>query len=308
MKGLKKIALATAVAAAPFAAHAELQAMDDTAMGAITGQSGVTIELETKVSVGQFKYTDEGSFAVNDIVLGGAGVTAAGTTAGYNDLLDELKIDIDVADDGDAVIHVGTLDGNPIDWGVKVGSMELLPGSTGSDSTTLISNLSGFGNLAALDIRVDTATDHLNLVAAFDVQNMDFDVDFLGVGIRGLKVTGAGADADAMAMYGEHGIDVSAMDAQQQAIFTQFANANLDIYKGDGLGGATPETDVLRIDVNNIFMDVNIADVQIGGDIAGGAGKSIGSVALDNVAVTDTKLAIYGHDISPEVTTPTPTP
>lgn len=308
MKGLKKIALATAVAAAPFAAHAELQAMDDTAMGAVTGQSGVTIELETKVSVGQFKYTDEGSFAVNDIVLGGAGVTTMGAGAGFNDLLDELKIDIDVADDGDAVIHVGTLDGNPIDWGVKVGSMELLPGSTGSDTTTLISNLSGFGNLAALDIRVDTATDHLNLVAAFDVQNMDFDVDFLGVGIRGLKVTGAGADADAMAMYGEHGIDVGGMDPQQQAIFTQFANANLDIYKGDGLGGATPETGVLRIDVNNIFMDVNIADVQIGGDIANGAGKSIGSVALDNVAVTDTKLAIYGHDISPEVTTPTPTP
>ncbi|NWO04767.1 MAG: hypothetical protein HLX50_03445 [Alteromonadaceae bacterium] len=309
MKGLKKIALATAVAAAPFAAHAELQAMDDMAMGAVTGQSGVTIELETKVSVGQFKYTDEGSFAVNDIVLGGAGVTTVGAGAGYNDLLDELKIDIDVADDGDAVIHVGTLDGNPIDWGMTVGSMELLPGSTGSDSTTLISNLSGFGNLAALDIRVDTATDHLNLVAAFDVQNMDFDVDFLGVGIRGLKVTGAGADAEAVAMYTEHNVDFDNMPPEQQQIFAGFANANLDIYKGDGLGGATPETDVLRIDVNNIFMDVNIADVQIGGDIAGGAGKSIGSVALDNVAVTDTKLAIYGHDISPDPTpAPTPTP
>ncbi|MGO1749218.1 MAG: DUF6160 family protein, partial [Marinobacter sp.] len=66
MKGLKKIALATAIAAAPFAANAELQAMNDTAMGDVTGQAGVTIELETKVSIGQFKYTDEGSFAVND--------------------------------------------------------------------------------------------------------------------------------------------------------------------------------------------------------------------------------------------------
>ena len=54
MKGLKKIALATAVAAAPFAAQAELQAMDDSMMGNVTGQAGVTIELETQVSIGQF--------------------------------------------------------------------------------------------------------------------------------------------------------------------------------------------------------------------------------------------------------------
>lgn len=287
MKGLKKIALATAIAAAPFAANAELQAMNDTAMGDVTGQAGVTIELETKVSIGQFKYTDEGSFAVNDIVLGGAGVTAIGAGAGYTDLLDQLKIDIDVLDDGDAKIHVGTLDGNPIDWGMTVGSMELLAGGTGSDSTTLISNLSGFGNLAQLDIRVDTATDHLNLVAAFDVQNMDFDVEFLGVGIRGLKITGAGADADALAFYAANGTDVSTLTPQEQAIFTTFANANLDVYKGSGLGASTA-TDVLRIDVNNVFMDVSVAGIEIGG-------TSIGSVALDNVAVTDTKLAVYGH-------------
>jgi len=287
MKGLKKIALVAAIAAAPLAANAELQAMNDTAMGDVTGQAGVTIELETKVSIGQFKYTDEGSFAVNDIVLGGAGVTAVGAGAGFGDLLDQLKVDIDIADDGDAIIHVGTLDGNPIDWGLEVGSMQLLAGNTGTDSTTLISNLSGFGMLAQLDIRVDTATDHLNLVAAFDVQNMNFDVDFLGVGVRGLKITGAGSDANALDMYTANGYDVGGMTPQQQAVFTTFANANLDIYKGSGLGASTA-TDVLRIDVNNIFMDVSVASIEIGG-------ASIGSVALDNVAVTDTKLAVYGH-------------
>ncbi|WP_309043392.1 DUF6160 family protein [Marinobacter sediminicola] len=287
MKGLKRIALITAMAAAPFAANAELQAMNDTAMGDVTGQAGVTIELETKVSIGQFKYTDEGSFAVNDIVLGGAGVTTIGAGAGFNDLLDQIKVDIDIADDGDAIIHVSTLDSNPIDWGLNIGSMELLAGNTGSDSTTLISNLSGFGMLAQLDIRVDTATDHLNLVAAFSVENMDFDVDFLGVGVRGLKITGAGADADAVAMYTANGYDFGNMPAAQQAVFAGFANANLDVYKGNGLGASTA-TDVLRIDVKNIFMDVSVASIEIGG-------ASIGSVALDNVAVTNTKLAVYGH-------------
>ncbi|MBO6850996.1 MAG: hypothetical protein JJ867_11115 [Marinobacter sp.] len=292
MKGLKKIALATAVAAAPFAAHADLKAMDDSAMGNITGQAGVTIELETKVSIGQFKYTDEGSFAVNDIVLGGAGVTTEGSAAGYGDLLDQLKIDIDVEDDGDAVIHVGTLDGNPIDWGMTVGSMELLAGGTGSDSTTLISNMSGYGNLAQLDIRVDTATDHLNIVAAFDVQDMDFDVEFLGIGVRDMVITGAGGnfdyDGDGSVMSadadGEFGLDPTSKEAQ---VLAGFANVNLDIYKGSGLGASTA-TDVLRIDVNNVYMDMSIGAVEIGG-------TSIGSFAIDNLAITDTKLAVYGH-------------
>ncbi len=298
MKGLKKIALVAAIAAAPFAANAELQAMNDTAMGDVTGQAGVTIELETKVSIGQFKYTDEGSFAVNDIVLGGAGVTADGLAAGYGDLLDQLKIDIDVLDDGDAKIHVGTLDGNPIDWGLNVGSMELLAGGTGSDSTTLISNLSGYGNLAQLDIVVDTATDHLNLVASFDVTDMDFDVEFLGVGIRDLKITGAGYNfdydgdngviSDGSDADGEFGLDpTDPLQAKQLGVLTQFANVNLDIYKGSGLGASTA-TDVLRIDVNNVYMDMTIGAVEIGG-------TSIGSLAIDNLAVTNTKLAIYGH-------------
>ncbi len=100
MKGLKKIALVTAIAAAPFAAHADLKAMDDSTMGNITGQAGVTIELETQVSIGTFSYTDEGSFNVNNIQIGGSGV-AGGT--GTN-LLDDLSIDIDVEADGDAFI------------------------------------------------------------------------------------------------------------------------------------------------------------------------------------------------------------
>jgi|SRR5690554_2073014 len=283
MKGLKKLALVAAIAAVPFAANADLKAMNDTAMSDVTGQAGVTIELETKVAIGQFKYTDDGSFAVNDIVLGGAGVTAIGAGAGFNDLLDQLKIDIDIADDGDAIIHVGTLDGNPIDWGMTVGSMELLAGTNGTDSTTLISNLEAFGMLAALEISVDTATDHLNIAAAFSVENMDFDVDFLGIGIRGMSIKGAGTNFD----YAAYGIDVAALPPQQQAVLMGFANVNLDVYKGAGLGASTA-VDVLRIDVNNVFMDVNIAAVVIGG-------ASIGSLAIDNLAVTNTKLAVYGH-------------
>lgn len=321
MKGLKKIALATAVAAAPFAAQAELKAMNDSAMGNVTGQAGVTIELETKVSIGQFKYTDEGSFAVNDIVLGGAGVTADGAVDADGDgnadntLLDQLKIDIDVAADGDAVIHVGSLETDattgapiPIDWGMTAGSMELIGNDAAGDTTTLISNMSMHGDLAALDLRVDTATDHLNAVVAFDIDDMDFDVDFLGVGIRDMVVTGAGtnfdydgngqtADEELAASGGTaaEGYDWSTDPTQQLAFgkLTNYANVNLDVYKGAGLGASTA-TGVLRVDVNNVYMDVNIGAINIGTD-GSGTPTSIGSIAMDNLAITDTKLAIYGH-------------
>ncbi|HLT14887.1 MAG TPA: DUF6160 family protein [Marinobacter sp.] len=266
MKGLKKIALVTAIAAAPFAAHADLKAMDDSAMGNITGQAGVTIELETQVSIGTFTYTDEGSFNVNNIVIGGSGV-AGGT--GTN-LLDDLKIDIDVEADGDAFIHVGSISGGPIDWGMTAGSMELVA-ADGSESTTLVSNLSGHGNLAQLDIRVDTATDALQLDVAFNVVDMDFDVEFLGVGIRD------------MAIYGGQFFEAG----PSGGIPALFAVADVDVYKGNGLGSSTA-TDVLRIDINDITMDMSIGAIEIGG-------TSIGSVALDNLTISNTKLAVYGH-------------
>ena len=298
MKGLKKLALAAAVAAAPFAAQADLKALDDTSMSNVTGQAGVTIELQTQVSIGQFSYTDEGSFNVNNIELGGAGVTDSGSTAGYNNLLDQLKIDIDVADDGDAIIHVGSLQTDPttgapvpIDWGMTAESMTLTAGATGTDSTTLVSGLQAWGNLAKLDISVDTATDHLNVAAAFDIQDMDFDVPFLAVGIRDMKVTGAGDnfdyDGDGMVASADTDGEFGLTDPLKLGVLEGFANVDLDVYKGNGLGASSP-TDVLRVDVKSVNMDVSVGSVLVGG-------TSIGSIAMDNVAITKTKLAVYGH-------------
>ena len=320
MKGLKKIALVSAIAAAPFAAHADLKAMDDSAMGNITGQAGVTIELETQVSIGQFKYTDTngggtnevggGSFTVNNIDLGGAGlITGAApvfdtTGDGTPDtaataLLDDLSIDIDVANDGDAVISVHTISGLPIDFGFTADSMKL----EGTDSTTLISGMKAWGMLAKLDIRVDTedasaqlggtGDGSLNIDTAFTVNSMEFDAPFLAVGVRGMSITGAGANfdynGDGVVDPTDSDLDSSGTvgDTTDERIHVGFAKVNLDVYKGNGLGASTA-ADVLRVNVNDVVMDVNISEVLIGG-------ANIGTVALDNLHVQNTKLAVYGH-------------
>ncbi|WP_421910863.1 DUF6160 family protein [Marinobacter sp.] len=319
MKGLKKIALATAVAAAPFAAQAELQAMDDSMMGNVTGQAGVTIELETQVSIGQFTYTDEGTFAVTGIELGGAGVSTAGAAdpAGYNSLLDQLKIDIDVADDGDAIIHVGSLalvdtDGDgvgdapaPIDWGFTAETMELQ--GNGGQNTVLVSGLDAWGKLGALDIQVDTdnvldgsgneiaGSGTLNIDAAFTVENMDFDVEFLAVGVRGMSIKSSQSggevfsDAELASIFGVTDPTNPDDPATRKFGLAQagYAIVGLDVYQGDGLGESA-ETGVLRIDVDDVLMDVNIDETLIGG-------TNIGTIGIDNLHISNTKLAVYGH-------------
>ena len=321
MKGLKKLALATAVAAAPFAANADLKALDDSAMGNVTGQAGVTIELETRVSIGEFTYTDKGTFAVSDIEIGGANASGLIPTdpntgepvpipglATQSNLLDDLKIDIDVAADGDAVIHVGSNTGEPIDWGMQVGKMSLrdnVDASSATENTTLISGMKAWGLLGALDIRVDTTdvaagpnTGTLNLDAAFTVEQMDFEVDFLAVGITGLSIKGANAggqtytDAEIDALLKDaNGEDpvlegtLAALASGNNAANKSFAVARLDIYKGDNLDGT--RADVLRVDVDDVLMDVNIQETRIGG-------TNIGTIGIDNLHISDTTLAVYG--------------
>lgn len=361
MKGLKKIVLATAIAAAPFATQAGMKALDDTAMGNVTGQAGVTIELETRVEIGKFTYTDEGSFSVSGIELGGSTV---GTDVAGNELLDELAIDIDVNANGDAVIHVGSLDTqtvpdsdaiagliqqeaaqyfvdnsinpdtatdeqkaaaqaagtqavatqlqtdnsypekeatNPIDWGMTADSMELTS-QDGSKSTTLLSGLKGHGNLSQLDISVRNndstrlgsqleANGVLELDVGFNVVDMEFDVEFLGVGIKGLSIMGADSDVKKGFYMGVLGLDEA--EADDLLSTTSFATASLDVYKGDGLGSSTVE-DVLRIDVSTVAMDLSIDAIEIG-TLADGSAASIGSIAMDNLVISDTKLAVYGH-------------
>lgn len=279
MKGLKKLALVSAIAVAPFAAQAELQAMNDVAMGDVTGQAGVTIEVQTQIEIGQFKYTDEGSFAVNNIKIGGAnGMIPGSGTSGA--LLDGFYIDIDVLADGDALISLHTTEaGKAIDWGVSFTDAQLL--GTGGESLTVLQNFSAVGYLAALDIRVDTgaAASDENLVidVGFNVVNMQMDVPFLAVGIRGMQIMGANSAGGLAYATG------------MPAAYDPFAFARITM--GTATGSARPggpTGDVLAIGIDLFAADVTIGQLLVGG-------VNIGSVKFDNLVVTNTALKVYGH-------------
>lgn len=275
MKGLKKIALATAVAAAPFAAQADLKALDDTTMGNVTGQAGVTIELETEVSIGEFRYTDEGYLAVNDISIGGGSVErdANGAVTGVSGMLDDLVIDIDVEADGDAFIDVHSISGAPIDFAMAVGSASLNATDGSGDSTLLASNIGIEGNLGLLNIRVDTATDNLIMNVGFNVTDMDMDVDFLGVNVRDLTVYGA--------QFYEQ-VETSNQPTDAAGLF-----ASAQITVGKGVSAATGG-DALEISIPTFAADIGVGAVEIGG-------ASIGSFRVDNLLVENTTMKVYGH-------------
>lgn len=280
MKGLKKLALVSAIAAVPFAAQAELKALDDGAMGNVTGQAGVTIELETKVDIGAFTYTDEGTFAVNGVHIGGGAVTtdADGNVTGVDGLLDDLKIDIDVEADGDAFIHVGSVSGGPIDFAVGVESASLIAADQ-SESTLLASNIGITGLLAQLDLRVDTATDTLITDVAFNVTDMDMDIDFLGVGIRNMSITGANT----------FGADYAAAGGTSASPYAGlFAVAQITVGKATGVAGSA-SGEALEIGIPEFVADISVGETLIGG-------TNIGTIALDNLAITQTNMKVYGHD------------
>jgi hypothetical protein len=95
MKGLKKLALVTAIAAVAAGAQAELKALDDSTMSEMTGQKGLTIDLETKWTIGEFAYQDAGLVVLKDLSMGGNPNDAFG-----NSMLDNIRMEIDIAGSG----------------------------------------------------------------------------------------------------------------------------------------------------------------------------------------------------------------
>ncbi|MCA6062359.1 DUF6160 family protein [Thalassolituus marinus] len=165
MKFLKKASLAAAIAAAPFAAQAELVALDDATMSSTTGQAGVTIDMtigSTGISVDSITYTDTqtidtgtslpvadidttgdgnadalsgGSVVIKDLAV--RGIDQAAYDADGTVTATELSITqtIDVTEDGDLVLGMST----PTDvyMNVSVGGVELqsnVAGTTNANS------------------------------------------------------------------------------------------------------------------------------------------------------------------------------
>lgn len=316
MYTMKKSLIAVSIAAMPLAGVAELQPMNDTQMSGVTGQAGVTIELSTQATMDSVEYSqgaNTGSVLMNNIRIGGHD---PGETL-------DVDINIDLVDssgsisnpqgamptdlqDGDAFINVrpqGTGNGGGslgfVQQGLDMGSPDAADGgalelqsSDGSNSATLISNISADFWFSQLDITArndnqiangnpDTGSIRLRTIFSGVV---DADLDVAAVSLPGVRVAGEGTldslrdPATDMSTMAVSGVNIVAEIGAGPAI--------------SGSSGAPSET--LRVDVNDFTASIWMPEVNVGsGD---GNTASIGSVGIGNMDISNTQMAIYGRE------------
>jgi len=75
-------------------------------MGELTGQAGLTIDIETKWTMGEFAYQDAGFVVLKDLAMGGNSNEADATHANFSpfasNFLDNVRLTLDVAGAGGA--------------------------------------------------------------------------------------------------------------------------------------------------------------------------------------------------------------
>ncbi len=273
MKGFKKLALVAAISAAPFA-QAELTSIDDSVLGDVTGQAGISIELSANVSIGSIEYTDTdgfgggaGSLGINNIVLGGDGGGA----------LDKIKIDIDVDATAGLVIHLGgtntadvlTGGADRVDFGLTVDDVVL------NNSATLASNISIGGNLGPIDVII--ANDGtIGVDAYFEVTSGSLDVDVLGLGISNLTI----GDDSAPITTGAYGATMTSVQAlavgSNAALITATGDQAADDYAVSlgyadeaALRAAGDPTEIATLDANRTGGEDAATSAVEAGAIAG---------------------------------------
>lgn len=295
MKGLKTITFGAAIAVAPWAAQsAGLEQLNDAAMGEITGQAGVTIELDTRVEIDQIDYSQgpsTGSVLVNDIEIGGFG-----NVANLDNNLN-MKIEIDLQENGDARLKFGPLGFNPVDLDVSVGSVGL---SGDAGSATLISDIdmrtwvSNFNLRAKVeDLQGNTGgAGSLKLDADFAIENLDVDFDVAAVSLEGFRMGGPGS------LEGQIHDGLKEVEKFPNTNSTKLAlePVPLDLRLGSGpaLSGTGPD-ETLRVEIDSFVSDIWMPTINVGsGDGTGAA--SIGAIAIDNLDVSGTEMAIYGRN------------
>lgn len=75
-------------------AHSQMSVLDDHSLSRITGQAGLTLELDVEVNVSEIAYQDEGYIAIEDFTWGGVDRTGV---AGVTGRFENWKMVIDVA-------------------------------------------------------------------------------------------------------------------------------------------------------------------------------------------------------------------
>lgn len=278
------------------AVNAELESIADGELSGVTGQSGITIDYSSRMSLQQFRYVDSGELVAEDIRSGGAGMTGAGAAAGYNQNFDDVRLTFDVASDGGLDILWQSQSGQAMDWGFAAGSVAVGSGEPAA-RTSIFSDLQGWGLLhTAQHSILPSAESGLGRstsynYAAFTVENLSASTTDGTVGIDGGYIKSpdfAGNALENMDLTDQ----IPAWAGAQRARSTTpmddlragFAVAEFTVYPVKaGEQGAVNDT--LAIGISGFAADMGAQNLSVGQ-------KDLGRMTLDNLQVSDTIITL----------------
>lgn len=275
MKFLKKATLAAAVAVAPFAAQAELKAMDDAMMSATTGQAGVTIEIDmdaSGITVGEVAYTDQGTLVLENIQVSETDITQT----------------IDVLTDGSLQIGMETSNNLTIDIGngVEAGSSAVALRSTAGEQTEVVNDVHLVVDLQSNDTTI------VNMAAAGAAANYNITQTFdNGAGVTSSAAAGSAvilADMDVRIVdldVGAFGYTQAQADVRGSASAANYATgyAALSDQNGNGLAdeqAAYTAANAFDADNDGAIAGSELTALQ--GAIAGGSAVKLNNITFDN--------------------------
>jgi hypothetical protein len=307
MKTFQKIALVSAIAAAPFAAHADLTPMTESLMGDTTGQAGVTIEIELGtggIDIGSVVYTDEGSVTLENINVGLTGVitqTIDVNAAGDLEIVASAPGSVAVTVGGGefSALKLGGTNGaseviNNIDLAVTLGASTTTIMSLGTDA----SGLGALGNAGVLDTTnnaYSTEVSSMAIKTSTTVEITDMNVGMFGYTRDQANILGdAAGNGDGTV---DAGLEQGTADALTAGSAISLSGVTVSGSGGGAMtldqviwakGGTAAQGGGLYIQMGALDADINIAGISIGG-------ASIGSVAVNGLSMAGMTQRIYGH-------------
>ena len=267
MKGFQKLALAAAIAAAPFAAQAELTAMDDSLLSEMTGQAGVTLDLNLDVIIDEIRYADEDGATVGGLSNDGGYLT-----------LSNLVIDGDNAS-GQAEIKGVTIDVDGTD-GIVIGLGEIGSATALSKDSGLNYDIGGgVGTATGSQAAVATGAywTGVNVSADFGINGVEAG----SVAIKG--ITNFVPNALAVEAVSKFGYTLGTDIQLTNDTGTQGADltaAQINIATNAGAGATQAQIDAAtgaEVATNSAFTDALVSGAYVEGNIRISAGGGVDS-------------------------------
>ena len=277
------------------AVYAELESIADGELSSVTGQSGLTIDYSGQMSMGEFRYEDDGEYVVEEIRSGGAGVTDAGTAAGYGENFDDARLTFDIASDGGLDILWQSQSDQPMDWGFKAGTVSVGTGESGP-RTRVFSDIEGWGLLRTFQHSVLPASESgvgrsaSYNYAAFTVEDLSSSTTPGSIGIDGGYIKGPDSNDNFVDM--DLADQIPAWAGGQRARSTTpvddiragFAAAEYTVYPVKAGEEGAPY-DTLAIGVSGFAADIGAQNISVGQ-------RDMGRMVLDNVQISDTIITL----------------